>query len=423
MATATSSDHHDDNNTTATAATDNTATAAIINELINQLTHHRKSKQLKEADQLKKLLYDKYSIQVFYRRNGTIGWRVISNDTKLKVGNALSFRDCGMKVVWSMVDNVVDVTHDIRQQHHDGDDDDIPLYVATVDTPYYRSRLAETMDHLSLFNKDDTHHHDSTRQFHPINVIDLLNLEEYPSLGTNRILFEGWRQILLPKLILDGSCTSSSSTDKRIILVGEDDIRLVTSPSVIWKVCQDVFDKNLDLHILSLGHGYSPTKLSKRQRRRRARASQEPQAGSSESCLNNVNCEECDVDDESSCKYTSCPLFNHLERGKGIHGTTLLALRYPEGVVAMLEAMEAIPLRKRGHFDQFLFHSTQHNLSIAVSDPPLVGWAEVTHTLTSSGSGNRRIGGGRLEHLPEVTPNFDVKWVRRTLINGDKSCV
>jgi hypothetical protein len=413
-------DHHDDKlTTTATVATtDNNTTTAIINELIDQLTHHRKSKQLKEADQLKKLLYDNYSIQVFYRRNGTIGWRVISNDTKLKVGNALSFRDCGTKVVWSMVDTNVDVSYD--QVVEDGGDD-IPLYVATVDTPYYRSRLAETMDHLSLCDKNDAHH-DTTHRFHPINVIDLLNLEEHPSLGTNRILFEGWRQILLPKLMRDAG-DNSSSTDKRIILVGEDDIRLVTSPSVIRKVCQDVFDKNLDLHILSLGHGYSPAKLSKRQRRRRARASQEQQGESSESCLNDVNGDECDVDDESSCKTTSCPLFNHLERGKGIHGTTLLALRYPEGVVAMLEATEAIPLRKRGHFDQFLFHSTQHNLSIAVSDPPLVGWAEVTHTLTSSGSGNRRIGGGRLGHLPEVTPNFDVKWVRRTLINGDKSCV
>jgi hypothetical protein len=421
MATTTSSDHHDDKlNTTATAATttNTTATAAIINQLIDQLTQHRKSKQLKEADQLKKLLYDKYSIQVFYRRNGTIGWRVITDDTKLKVGNALSFRDCGTKVVWSMVDtNVVDVTYD--QVVGDGDND-IPLYVVTVDTPYYRSRLAETMDHLSLFGKDD-HHYYTTRRFHPINVIDLLNLEEHPSLGTNRILYEGWRQILLPKILTDAA--DNSSTGRQIILVGEDDIRLATSPSVIQRVCQDVFDRNLDLHILSLGHGYSPAKLSRRQRRRYARASQEQQGISSESCLNDNKSDEEEDDDESSSKTTSCPLFNHLERGKGIHGTTLLALRYPEGVISMLEAMEAIPLRKRGHFDQFLFHSTQHNLSIAVSDPPLVGWAEVTHTLTSSGSGNRRIGGGRLEHLPEVTPNFDVKWVRRTLINGDKSCV
>lgn len=417
----TSSDYHDDKLNTTTAAATTDTTTAIINQLINQLTHHRKSKQLKEADQLKKLLYDKYSIQVFYRRNGTIGWRVISNDTKLKVGNALSFRDCGAKVVWSMVDTTVDddLSYD-QVVGDDNDDDDIPLYVATVDTPYYRSRLAETMDHLSLFGKDDAHH-DTTRRFHPINVIDLLNLEEHPSLGTNRILVEGWRQILLPKILSDVG--DNSSSDNRIILVGEDDIRLVTSPSLIQRVCQDVFDRNLDLHILSLGHGYSPAKLSKRQRRRLARASQEQQEESSESCLNDVNCDECGDHDESSCKTTPCPLFNHLERGKGIHGTTLLALRYPEGVISMLDAMETIPLRKRGHFDQFLFHSTQHNLSIAVSDPPLVGWAEVTHTLTSSGSGDRRIGGGRLEHLPEVTPNFDVKWVRRTLIHGDKSCV
>ena len=68
-----------------------------------------------------------------------------------------------------------------------------------------------------------------------------------------------------------------------------------------------------------------------------------------------------------------------------------------------------------GHLDQFLFHSTLHSLSIAVSDPPLVGWAEVTHTLTGTGSGNRRRGGGRFEQLPQVT-SLEVKWVRRNLI-------
>ena len=65
-----------------------------------------------------------------------------------------------------------------------------------------------------------------------------------------------------------------------------------------------------------------------------------------------------------------------------------------------------------GHFDQFLFHSTLHSLGIAVSDPPLVGWAEVTHTLTGTGSGNRRGGGGRFEQLPQVT-SLNVNWVRR----------
>jgi len=55
-----------------------------------------------------------------------------------------------------------------------------------------------------------------------------------------------------------------------------------------------------------------------------------------------------------------------------------------------------------------------HNLPIAVSDPPLVGWAEVSHTLTGTGSGNRKRGGGRFEQLPDTS--HDVKWVRRNLI-------
>lgn len=74
------------------------------------------------------------------------------------------------------------------------------------------------------------------------------------------------------------------------------------------------------------------------------------------------------------------------------------------------------PVLTIGHFDQFLFHSTLHSLGIAVSDPPLVGWAEVTHTLTGTGSGNRRKGGGRFEQLPQQVTSLDVKWVRRDLI-------
>ncbi len=69
-----------------------------------------------------------------------------------------------------------------------------------------------------------------------------------------------------------------------------------------------------------------------------------------------------------------------------------------------------------GHFDQFLFHSTLHSLGIAVSDPPLVGWAEVTHTLTGTGSGNRKRGGGRFEQLPPQVTGLNVKWIRRELI-------
>ena len=60
-----------------------------IKQIIDQLFHHRKAKEVKEADQLKKKLLDQYSVQVFYRRNGSIGWRFICSETKEKV-NALS---------------------------------------------------------------------------------------------------------------------------------------------------------------------------------------------------------------------------------------------------------------------------------------------------------------------------------------------
>ena len=443
-----------------------------IQELINKLLHHRQAYQLKEADQLKKLLFHRHSIQIFYRRNGSIGWRYICNDAKEQINNnALSHRDCGKRVVWSLVvgkgpccgetDNAA--THPLcggcRQDdnHHD---DGVPIFIVTVDTPYYRGRLAETMEHLSnpsnssFRTTDDV---DVTRRFYPIHVIDLLILEEHQSLGTNRILYEGWRRILLPKILSDGD--GGDKRSKRLILVGEDDVRLAASPSFIEKVCLEAFDSNPDLHILSLGHGYSPAKLSRRQRSH-ARAGQQEeeeeqqQQEQSESSWKDVN----DEDDRQPsimfhARTSSCPILDHLERGKGIHGTTLMAIRYPEGVTSLMETMESIPLRKRGtmcdqqidykrrrkneillhlnnslfspthfvlldepgHFDQFLFHSKLHNLAIAVSDPPLVGWAEVTYTLTSNGSGNRRRGGGRLEQLPHVT-NFDVKWVRRYLM-------
>jgi hypothetical protein len=77
--------------------------------------------------------------------------------------------------------------------------------------------------------------------------------------------------------------------------------------------------------------------------------------------------------------------------------------------------METIPIGKRCHLDQFLFHSTLHNLGIALSDPPLVGWGEVSETLTSVGAGCRRNGGGRLEHIPNnaIGTDGEIRWVRR----------
>ncbi len=286
-----------------------------IKQIIDQLFHHRKAKQVKEADQLKKLLFDQYSVQVFYRRNGSIGWRYICSETKEKV-NALSHRDNGKRVEWSLVSTDADAPLSSGVQC---DCDSFPLIVATVDTPTYRSRLAATLDHLSLPLNNGA---DDTRRFHPIHTVDLLILEEHRSIGTNRIVYEGWRQILLPKILSEG-CT------KRMILVAEDDIRLVARPSFIEKVCLEVFDGNPDLQVLSLGHAYSPSKPKR----------QTPQ--------------ESEDDHDTQPSVGCSPILDHLKRGKGIHASTLLAIRYPEGVKSLLEALESVPLRKRSKLNLF----------------------------------------------------------------------
>lgn len=288
-----------------------------IKQIIDQLSHHRKAKQVKEADQLKKKLFDQYSVQVFYRRNGSIGWRYICSETKDKV-NALSHRDNGKQVEWSLVptDANAPLSDDIQC-------DGVPLIIATIDTPTYRSRLAETLDHLSLLPNNDAD--DNTRPFRPIDTVDLLILEEHRSIGTTRIVYEGWRQILLPKILNEG-CS------KRMILVAEDDIRLVASPSFIEKVCLEVFDSNPGLHVLSLGHAYSPTKP-------KTKTLVQPKESESSS----------DVDDAEPSVDCS-PILDHLKRGKGIHASTLLAIRYPEGVKSLLEALESVPLRKRSKY-------------------------------------------------------------------------
>lgn len=281
-----------------------------IKQIIDQLFHHRKAKQVKEADQLKKLLFDQYSVQVFYRRNGSIGWRFICSATKEKV-NALSHRDNGKRVEWSLVSTDADAPLSSGVQC-----DGVPLIIATIDTPTYRSRLAGTLDHLSLPPNNDA---DDTCRFRPINTVDMLILEEHRSIGTNRIVYEGWRQILLPRILNEG-CS------KRMILVAEDDVRLVASPSVIEKVCLEVFDSNPDLQVLSLGHAYSPSKPKRQTPQESGEDDADPPAGFS-------------------------PILDHLKRGKGIHASTLLAIRYPEGVKSLQEALESVPLRKRSKYD------------------------------------------------------------------------
>jgi hypothetical protein len=330
-----------------------------IPTLVNQLLEHRRNRQIKEADQVKSILLHEHSVQVYYRRDGTIGWSKINKDF---CGTPIFAKK---RIVWSMVSSSVgDTTTTLSESSSSRGGDNVPLIIVTVNNPSYRSRLTETMQHLSSLASS----YNDGITFSPIRTVDLLDLSYHPSIGPNRILFEGWRQILLPMLL-----KSSTSNDRSIVYIAEDDIRLSNSvsPSKITNVCLKVFNSNQDLHILSLGHAYSTT--------------------------NNKSLLDC------------------VFQGKGLHATTLLALRHPQGTKLLLDCMETIPAGKRCHLDQFLFHSTLHNLGIALSDPPLVGWGEVSETLTSVGAGCRRNGGGRLEHIPNnsICTDGEVRWVRR----------
>ena len=343
-----------------------------VSILLKELLLHRKERRVKEADAIRKTLLTKHSIQVFYRRDGTIGWNKV-------FGARAGIAPAVKRVSWSNVLNVGHQRDDgVRLPSSlllapDSANQNISLIIATVNTPYYRTRLSETMDSLS----HQASFNDGTR-FAPITTIDMMNLSDNPSIGAHRILYEGWRQFLLPQLL-----SSPEYDDQSIILVAEDDLRLCNniSPGRIRELCSCVMAANPDLLVLSLGHAYSSSKPS-----------QIPSTASS----------------------TTTSLLTHVTSGKGMHGTTLLALRHPTGTLSLLNAMEAIPHGKRCHLDQFLFRSTLHNIGIALSETPLVGWAEVSETLTSVGAGCRRKGRGRLGQLPQVISD-EINWVRRNV--------
>jgi hypothetical protein len=248
--------------------------------------------------------------------------------------------------------------------------------IATVDTPNYRKRLEDTKNHIAEICLSNS------TIFDPILPIDLLNIDKFPSIGTRKILYEGWRQILLPRL--EQLSKKTLIKTHGFILVAEDDVRFPSeiTPYVVRNVCNDAFNANSSLHILSLGHSSAAFK---------------------EKEVKNMN--------------SSDNLLEHLRRGGRLHGTTLLAVRVPDGINHLLDIMSKVQVGRRTHFDQFLFHSPHHNFDVAVSNPPLVGWCESEKTLTSVGPGCRRNGGGRLGHLPsiELEKHFKIQWVRRQL--------
>ena len=270
--------------------------------------------------------------------------------------------------------------------------------IATVDKPHYRKRLQETMSHLSYYGNEAL----NEGVGFALHSVDMLDLNKNINIGPKRIVFEGWRQVLLPHLM-----ELYSETKDGFVVVVEDDVRLPSAirPCNIRQVCITAFQDNPDVNILSLGHAWSPAKPSRRQRRRYKKyhhhqQQQQPSA--------NSNDHGGGVVDEFKNQAKRHELLDHLEGGGGIHGATMFAIRTPDGLTSLLRALNAVTQAgKRTHFDQFLFHSTLHNVGLALVDPPLAGWAEVTETLTSVGHGQRKVGGGRLEHLPNLETDND----------------
>ncbi|CAB9496527.1 expressed unknown protein [Seminavis robusta] len=294
----------------------------------------------------------------------------------------------------------------------------VPLIVATVDTPEYRARYDDTRQHILFSQQKCQQHGQQQCLIQRPEPCYMLNLQEHPSIGVKKIVFEGWRQRLLPKLksLLAGvehgqekDCQNnnvcSTKSYNQFVFVAEDDIRIPAhiSPCQLVQICQHAFCSNPELDVLSLGHSWKAIQKN-------------------QSAKNNPK------------DFHKRNLHTYLQgcRGGGVHGATLFAIQYPTGIKRLQEALEqGARDRKQTHLDQFLFFSTLHNLRIALADPPLVGWAEVTETLTKSSSGHRRRGGGRLGFLPptisdtgneEATTSIveRVTWIQRQVVEKDK---
>lgn len=337
-----------------------------IHDLVLKRTELRKSRNWAMADEIKDLLSkEPYTVELSDLSDGTTAWEKKENIYKPK----------HFRIVWSDFQTISYENHIDQSQKQS----DIPLFIATVDKPHYQSRLKETRAHLSHTTSEGL-------IFNPIQTVNLFDLDKHPHLGARRILYEGWRQILLPHILTlyDNKSDEYSDFPDKFVLVAEDDIRLPpeVTPDLIRSVCMDAFRSKTDVDILSLGHASTALSSNKKNRSSSAR------------------------------------LLDHLDRGGGVHGTTLLAIRAPEGLRNLLHALNSVTQAgKRTHLDQFLFHSPLHNVSIAISCPPLVGWCESEITLTSVGPGCRRNGGGRLAKLPTVNMTKEIKidWVYRRM--------
>lgn len=397
---------HTDTTTPNTTGPTHYATLSNEEEINALVTHRSKLKsegKWNEADHIQQLLRENGVIVLDYK-DKTSEWKWLEQQgTKHKTEKERS-------ITWSKLEGLA---NNSREQPPPTS---VPFIICTVDTPHYRKRYEETVSCWNEWRQkcscgshstSSNNGNDSCHAIQPPNPCWMLTLEEHPSIGVRKIVMEGWRRNLLPKLLKENysyniSKTNNDTEDHHyFVFVAEDDVRCseqITSCQLV-NICSRVFSNHPHLDVLSLGHAWK---------------------------------ELCNT--KKSFSAEDKDLWNRIQRGKGaagIHGATLFAIRYPRGVQFLQTVLETAATKKQTtHLDQFLFHSNCHDLSIALSDPPLVGWADVDVTLTKSPSGHRRLGGGRSQFLPTVAQardqtmdleavqagtNFFPVWVERKL--------
>ena len=391
--------------------TDNNTTHQHADEMIQEierlitlrLTLKQQAKYV-EADEIQKQLWEEpFCVKLFdtkvaeTRGENTCSTTNNNHDTTNKTKLETTWKpriypkpEPERAVVWD------ELPSPINTASRDNLEKEIPFFIGTVDNPHYQTRYLETLRHLQEWQQQDTNNSTSTTlELEPCYLLDIHN---HPNISVKKILYEGWRQKMIPQL----TRLLQANDSIPFVLMGEDDIRMPPhlSPAALTDICHQAFDVHPDLDLLSLGHSWKALSIKNRQH------------------------------PKSASNLVSFLQATSTNGGTaGVHASTLVAIRTPRGVHRLREALEvAARKKKQTHLDQFLFYSQHHDLSIALCDPPLVGWAEVDVTLTKSGSGHRRRGGGRLSYLPpgptgddtqQQLKCSDVQWVRRKLVEQD----
>jgi hypothetical protein len=361
-----------------------------IDHLVMQRSEHRRLKEWDLSDKIyRKLGQEPYAVEI-------IDCADASDGSRPSEWRPLSPKEPVQKVTWKEMQ--VRYTNDTNGTANTQDQEKrppittktthLPFIIATVDSPQYQRRFEDTMVHLREWQLSKSQHESCLFEIEKCFMLDLV--KQHPPMDVKRkhIVFEGWRQILLPMIAEKFGINKANSNNGHehgatadFVLVAEDDIRFpdeVTS-KFLYEVCQAAFSSNPDIDIVSLGHLWKD--MAKHNKSSQHQAS----IGSKRPHLNEF-------------------LLTKKNGSAGIHGATLMAIRNPLGVENIFNVLnKAASKRQQTHLDQFLFHSFHHNLPIAFSDPPLAGWADVETTLTPAGMGHRRRGGGR----PAFIPNYN----------------